>query len=83
MQAFLSTAAADSHYGMLWITCDVDRARHKAILDHLAHWVPAARAKGKKVVLFGVKSSIWRDHTVVQDLFDKRVLYLSKHRACH
>ena len=68
---------------MLWITFDVDRARHKAILDHLADWVPAARAKGKKVVLFGVWSGIWREHRVVQDLLDKRILYPSKHRACH
>ena len=60
MQAFLSSAAADSHYGMLWITCDVDHARHKAILDHLADSVPAARAKGKKVVIFGVKTGHWR-----------------------
>ena len=68
---------------MLWITFDVDRARHKAILDHLADWVPAARAKGKKVVLFGVWSGIWREHKVVQDLLARRILYPSKHRACH
>ena len=68
---------------MLWITFDIDRDRHKAILDRLADWVPAARAKGKKVVLFGVRSSLWHDHTVVRDLLDKRILYASKHRACH
>ena len=68
---------------MLWITCNVDSARHSAVLDTLANWVPAARARGKKVVLYGVKSSLWRTHAVVQDLLSKSVLYSSLHRACH
>ena len=68
---------------MLWITCNVDSARHSAVLDTLANWVPAARARGKKVVLYGVKSSLWRTHAVLQDLIGKYVLYSSHHRACH
>ena len=56
--AFLNSAAVDSPFNMLWITCDVHRAHHSAVLDTLANWVPAARAKGKKVVLYGVKSSL-------------------------
>ena len=49
---------------MLWITCDTDRAHHSAVFDTLADWVPACKAKGKKVVLCGVKCALWRDHAV-------------------
>ena len=66
---------------MLWITCDVNRACHSAVLDTLANWIPAARAKGKKVVIYGVKTPLWRDHAVVQDLLSKHTLFLSNHRA--
>ena len=60
---------------MLWITCDVDSTRHNTILDTLVNWLPAARARGKKVVLYGVKNAVWRDHAAVQDLIDKGVLF--------
>ena len=68
---------------MLWITCNTGRAYHSAVLDTLANWIPAVKSKGKKVVIYGVKTPLWRDHAVVQDLLGRRILFLSNHRACH
>ena len=68
---------------MLWITCDTDRDHHSAIFDTLAAWVPDAKARGKKIVLYGVRSPLWRNHAVLQDLISKKVLFLSQHRVCH
>ena len=68
---------------MLWLTCDMADDRHTAVLNTLTNWVPAAKARGKKVVLYGVNKLLWRQHAGLQDLVSKDILRLSLHRVCH
>ena len=56
--AFLNSAAVDSPFDMLWITTEWNNDGNSDIFDTLANWVPVVRDKGKKVVIYGVKSSL-------------------------
>ena len=79
----LTPALANTDYDMFWITMDNTVSLNTAIFDTLASWVPDVKAKGKKVVVYGVTARTWRNYPGVRQLLGDRVLYLSKHRVCH
>ena len=68
---------------MFWITFDCTADQGQAVRDTLTEWVPIVKAKGKKVVLYGVPAKFWDDHAGIRQLLGDRALYRSKHRVCH
>ena len=68
MMPRLNPSLAESDYGLFWITFYQTHDRCKAVLDTLADWVPAVKARGKKVVIFGVTAKYWLSHARVRQL---------------
>ena len=68
---------------MIWITLDCGREYRTTVFDSLGLWVTLAKETGKKIVLYGVNGSHWRDHPAVRQLVLTGVLHSSKHRVCH
>ena len=80
---YLNPTLADTDYSMFWITHDCSASQGKAILDTLIEWVPIVKAKGKKVVLYGIRAKFWDNHAGIRQLQSDQVLHRSKHRVCH
>ena len=64
----LTPALANTDYDLFWITMDNSVSLNKVVFDTLASWVPDVKAKGKKVVVYGVTAKAWQDYPSVRQL---------------
>ena len=65
----------DLDVSLIWITLNATKDINQAVFDTLPTWVPAVKARGTKVALFGISGGFWRERPAVEKLLAEGVLY--------